>query len=386
MNTNNVLRIITFLTVALVLAACSNKKFTVKGEIANAADSVLYFENISLDGPVKVDSVKLSKDGQFSFSEDAQTAPEFYRLRIDDQIINISIDSTETVTVKGQWPALATSYTVEGSEQCKLIQELAYKQIALQQQAIAIQKSPEISYQKGADSIKALVDKYREEIKLNYIFKHPDYASSYFALFQAIGSTLIFNPRENEEDIKAFGAVATSWDTKYPESLRGENLHNITVEGMNNIRYVRNKMARAENTAQMARESGLIDIRLTDNHGKEQSLQGLAGKVVLLDFHVFAGQDSPQRIMSLRELYNKYHGQGFEIYQVSLDADKHFWKTQTDALPWISVNDPDGVNSRTLLLYNVQSVPTFFLINKNNELVKRDAQIKDIDAEIKALL
>ena len=90
--------------------------------------------------------------------------------------------------------------------------------------------------------------------------------------------------------------------------------------------------------------------------------------------------------MSLRELYNKYHGQGFEIYQVSLDADKHFWKTQTDALPWISVNDPDGVNSRTLLLYNVQSVPTFFLINKNNELVKRDAQIKDIDAEIKALL
>ena len=38
-----------------------------------------------------------------------------------------------------------------------------------------------------------------------------------------------------------------------------------------------------------------------------------------------------KRIMMLRELYNKYHAQGFEIYQVSLDEDEHFWKTRTAA-------------------------------------------------------
>ena len=36
--------------------------------------------------------------------------------------------------------------------------------------------------------------------------------------------------------------------------------------------------------------------------------------------------------------------------------------------------------------YNVQQVPTFFLIDKNNTLQKRDAQIKNVEAEIKSLL
>lgn len=371
---------------AVALTACNNKTFTVEGEIANATDSVLYFENVALDGIQTVDSVKLPQDGKFSFKGDATDAPEFYRLRIHDQIINVSIDSTETVTVKSQYPNMANNYKVEGSEQCKIIQELAYKQIALQHQAIAIQNSPDISYQKGADSIMAIVDKYREEIKNNYIYKHPDYSSSYFALFQAIGNQLVFNPRSSQDDIRVFAAVATSWDSKYPDSERGQNLHNITIEGMNNIRYVRAQNQNAASALERAEESNLIDIKLTDNKGKEQNLKSLKGKVVMLDFHIFASDISTQRIMQMREIYNKYHAQGLEIYQISLDSDMHFWKTQTEALPWISVNDPDGIQSRNVLLYNVQSVPTFFLINKNNELVKRDAQIDDLDATIKSLL
>lgn len=386
MNMNNILKTFLFGTAALAFTACNNKTFTVEGEIANAKDSVLYFENVSLEGPQLMDSVVLAEDGKFSFKEDAQEAPEFYRLRIADQIINISIDSTETVTVKGKYPAMATTYTVEGSEQCKIIQELAYKQIAVQQQAIAIQNSPEISYQKSADSIQVLIDNYREEVKNNYIYKHPDYSSSYFALFQAIGNQLVFNPRGNEENIKVFAAVATSWDSKYPESLRGQNLHNIAIEGMKNVRYVQSQRANAASALEQAEESNLIDISLTDNKGKTQNLTGLKGKVVLLDFHIFASEGSTQRIMQMRELYNKYSAQGLQIYQISLDPDIHFWKTQTEALPWISVHDPAGVDSRNLLLYNVQSIPTFFLINKNNELVKRDAQIEDIDAAIRALL
>ena len=90
--------------------------------------------------------------------------------------------------------------------------------------------------------------------------------------------------------------------------------------------------------------------------------------------------------MMLRELYNKYHAQGFEIYQVSVDPDEHFWKTQTAAIPWISVRDENGTNSQILAQYNVQSIPTFFIIGKDNVLKKRDAQIKDLDAEIKSLL
>ena len=52
----------------LAVASCSKNKFNVNGEITQAKDSVLYFENMSLDGPVVMDSVKLSDDGKFAFS------------------------------------------------------------------------------------------------------------------------------------------------------------------------------------------------------------------------------------------------------------------------------------------------------------------------------
>ena len=49
-----------------VLGSCDNRKFRVSGSITDAKDSVLYFENMSLDGPVTVDSVKLDGKGEFS--------------------------------------------------------------------------------------------------------------------------------------------------------------------------------------------------------------------------------------------------------------------------------------------------------------------------------
>lgn len=371
---------------ALSVASCNNNKFTVEGQISGAKDSVLYFENVGLEGINVLDSVKLSDSGDFSFSQDANQAPEFYRLRIADQIINVSIDSTETVQIKGQYPGMASNYTVSGSDNCDKIRELALKQIDLQAKAIALQSNTELGIVKANDSIQTLIDAYKEEVKRNYIYKEPYKAYAYFALFQAIGNYLIFNPRSNKEDIKAFAAVATSWDTYYPHAERGQNLHNIAIEGMKNQRIVESQNADIQVDASKVQEAGVLDIALLDNKGVMRHLTDLKGQVVLLDFHVFAMDESPARIITLRELYNKYHAQGLEIFQVSLDSDEHFWKQQTAALPWISVRDEDGVNSQRLTLYNIQAVPDFFIIDRGNNLVKRAAQIKDLEAEIKALL
>ncbi|WP_033147564.1 TlpA disulfide reductase family protein [Prevotella sp. P6B1] len=371
---------------ALSIASCNKNQFTVEGQIAGAKDSVLYFENVGLEGINVLDSVKLSEAGDFSFSQDATTAPEFYRLRIADQIINVSIDSTETVQVKGQYPEMASNYTISGSDNCEKIRELALKQMDLQSKAIALQSNTELGIVKANDSIQTLIEAYKNEVKRDYIYKEPYKAYAYFALFQAIGNYLIFNPRTNKEDIKAFAAVATSWDTYYPHAERGQNLHNIAIEGMKNQRIVDAKNADIQIDASKVQQAGVLDIQLLDNKGQMRSLTNLKGQVVLLDFHIFAMENSPARIIQLRELYNKYHAQGLEIFQVSLDPDEHFWKQQTAALPWISVRDEDGVNSQRLMLYNVQSVPDFFIIDRGNNLVKRAAQIADLETEIKNLL
>jgi peroxiredoxin len=197
---------------------------------------------------------------------------------------------------------------------------------------------------------------------------------------------LIFNPRNSDDDVKVYAAVATSWDTFHPKAKRGENLHNIAIEGMKNVRIIRNKELQAQNLdPSKINTSGVLDISLTDNKGNVRKLTENRGKVVLLDFHSFTSDGSLQRIMMLRDIYNKFHSRGFEIYQVSVDPNEHFWKTQTAALPWICVRATDADN-QVLVNYNVQQIPTFFLLDKNCVVCKRDVQIKNLEAEISKLL
>lgn len=388
----NISKTLSALAVSLMMlgaVSCSNKKFEVSGNITDAKDSLLYFENMSLNGPVVVDSTKLDADGNFSFAVDAPSAPEFYRLRIAGQIINVAADSTEHVTIKAAYPTMASQYEVSGSDECSKIKELAIGQMALQASINNIVRNTNLNDDVMRDSIRVILAQYKEGVKNNYIFKEPMKAYAYFALFQTIAlgyeNVLVFNPRSNEDDVKVFAAVATSWDTYYPKAERGLNLHNIAIEGLKNIRIMKAEQQQTVDPSKVE-YTGVIDIALPDNKGNIRKLSSLKGKVVMLDFHAFATKESTARIMQLRELYNKYHAQGFEIYQVSVDPDEHFWKTSVAALPWVCVHSDDGLNAAELGMYNVRDIPTYFLIDKNNVLQKRDVQIKDIDAEIKALL
>lgn len=388
----NISKTLSALAVSLMMlgaVSCSNKKFEVSGNITDAKDSLLYFENMSLNGAVVVDSTKLDADGNFSFAVDAPSAPEFYRLRIAGQIINVAAYSTEHVTIKAAYPTMASQYEVSGSDECSKIKELAIGQMALQASINNIVRNTNLNDDVMRDSIRVILAQYKEGVKNNYIFKEPMKAYAYFALFQTIAlgyeNALVFNPRSNEDDVKVFAAVATSWDTYYPKAERGLNLHNIAIEGLKNIRIMKAEQQQTVDPSKVE-YTGVIDIALPDNKGNIRKLSSLKGKVVMLDFHLFATKESTARIMQLRELYNKYHAQGFEIYQVSIDPDEHFWKTSVAALPWICVHSDDGLNAAELGMYNVRDIPTYFLIDKNNVLQKRDVQIKDIDAEIKALL
>ena len=70
--------------------------------------------------------------------------------------------------------------------------------------------------------------------------------------------------------------------------------------------------------------------------------------------------------------------------QVSLDENEHFWKTQTAALPWISVRDDRGISN--VYLQATPGLPAYFLIGRDNSVAKGPSQIKNLDADIQALL
>lgn len=368
--------------ITVLMSGCGKEMFHVEGAIGNAKDSILYFEHNGLTGFTTVDSVKLDAKGAFSFASDKVNNPEFYRLRIAGQIINIAIDSTETVKVDAKYPQMATDYSVNGSYENEKIKQLALKQINLQAQCQALySEQPQ-----AADSlVQQLIQAYKYDVSHNYIFKEPMKAYSYFALFQYIvvnnEARLIFNPAVDPEDNKVFGAVATSWDTYFPNSERGQNLHNITIKGMRDNRIA---AANKQNIQIEAEETGVIDLPLRDNKGNMHHLTDLRGKVVLLNFHAFSLPDSPEYIMQMRELYDKYHAKGLEIYMVSLDENEHFWKESVATLPWINVYDNTGISEAYTSA--ATATPIIYLIDRSNTVVRNPAQIKNLPKEIEALL
>lgn len=373
---------------AVALSACnSESKFKVEGQVSDADGKMLYLEASALEGIVPLDSVKLKADGSFAFKQPRPVSPEFYRLRVDNKVINFSIDSTETVQVKAPFADFATAYTVEGSPNSSKIKELTLKQMELQNSVDALMQSMQ-AHKIGADvfedSLTALLKNYKDDVKIRYIFAAPNTASAYFALFQKLNNYLIFDPLNSKDDIKCFAAVATSLNNFYPDADRSKNLYNIVIKGMKNTRTPQEKVVEIPEDA--ISETGVIDISLRDMKGNVRKLSELKGKAVILDFTIFQNAVSATHNYMLRDLYDKYSAQGLEIYQVSLDADEHYWKTTADNLPWVCVRDGNGIYSSIAASYNVQTVPSLFLINRNNELSARGETLKDLDAAVKALL
>ena len=382
-----VLARLTFAAAALTFMSCGGNQFKIEGNITDAKDRVIYLENVGIEGTEVLDSIVLTEEGGFAFAENATDDPEFYRLRIEGNIINISIDSTETIKIKASYPTMSYDYTVEGSYNCEKIKELSVKQSRIQGVISKIFNDPTLNYQASGDSANNVINRYKAEIRRDYIYKEPMMSYAYFALFHTIGGRPIFNPAYGKNDVKAFSAVATSWDMYHPNSLRGQNLHNITLEGIKNNRIVRNDMIQAQNEYLQAQEFNPTLLTMVDNNGQQKSLSDLKGKVVMLDFHLFGHEKSTERIMQMRELYNKYHDRGFEIYQISFDTNAHFWKTQTEALPWISVRAEDDTQMSNLQsMYNIFAIPAYFIIDRNGVIQKRDLQIKDINQTINSLL
>jgi peroxiredoxin len=372
----------------LVLSACETKsEFKVTGEVSGAEGKMLYFEAAALQGITPLDSVKLKSAGTYTFKQKRPESPEFYRLRIDDKVINFSVDSTETVTITAPLADFSTAYTVEGSPNSEKIKALTLKQIKLQSDVNALSKvmqSNRIGVSAFEDSLNAVINRYKDEVRRQYIFAAPNTAAAYFALFQKINNYLIFDPLNSKDDIKCFAAVATSLINFYPHADRSKNLYNIALKGMKNTRTPQQKTL--EIPEDKVVETGIIDINLRDMRGNALRLSELKGKVVLLDFTVYQSAVSAPHNFQLNELYEKYKSKGFEIYQVSLDADEHFWRTAAANLPWVCVRDANGVYSTVAAMYNVQTLPSLFLINRNNELSARGESINNLDEAVKKLL
>ena len=367
------------------LSACNNSSdFTVKGVVAGADGQLMYLENVGISNVVTLDSIKLAPGGKFKFTEKRPEYPDFYRLRLNNQLINFAVDSTETISFVADAGTFATSYSVEGSENSKAIKAITLAQLDANQAISRLRKEYEdkmISDTTYRMKVLAAADAYKE-VARKYIYSAPMSTAAYFALFQQIDGLLFFDLYDRK-DVKAYGAVATSYNHTYPESPRSKHLYNLTLQSMKVLRAQRPVDYRNVET----KEISFLDIELPDVRGEVVKLSTVApGKVVLINFTAYQTEWSPALNMALGELYTKYHDQGLEIYQVSLDSDFHFWRNGASNLPWVTVHDPQSVYSQVAGLYNVKQLPALFILDRKGNLVKRVEDVKKLEADVKAVL
>ena len=375
--------ILIFTALLSAMGCKQSPQATIEGHVTEATNKMLYLDHIGVERTAVVDSAKLDKDGAFRFRVAQPECFDFYRLRIGREVAYLSVDSTETLTFTAALPALSVAYEVEGSEDNLMLKQLVMKQSELQH---AVQEAV-----RGASSmsmaqarIDELVQEYKKAVRMEYIYPDPGKPYAYFALFQRLGGQLIFDPLTSRDDIRCFAAVATNLDLFYPEAERTKNLKSITLKGMRNTRPaqpVDYSVLEGKIT-----EASIIDIALPDIDGMTRRLTDLKGKVVMLDFNVYGHPQSSARVLVMRELYERYAARGFEIYQVSLDGDEHFWKTAVENIPWVCVRSEDAPYSKEANLYGVQELPTYFLINRAGEIVKRDEMVEDLEKELEHLL
>lgn len=372
----------------MILTGCNHKpQFKVQGVVSGADHKTIYLEHQGLSTTTIIDSVVLTGSGKFTFKSDAPEYPEFYRLRLEKQLIPFSIDSTETLSVQADVQSFATSYTIEGSDHAKQIKEVWLAQLDANismSKLVRDYNTGHISLSQYAAKRDSVLGRYKSSA-INYIYNDPTSPVAYFALFQQVDDNFIFNPYE-KADSRAFAAVANVYNVYYPESERTQHLYNLALRSMAVVRQ--QERARQVDSMSVVAQTlhssdtkvvGYFDIELPDAQGQQIKLSEVAtGHYTLLAFSTMSADWAQTLNQQLKQIYDTFSPRGLRVYQVGLDRDPHVWSTSTRGLPWVNVQDRDASYSQYVGLYNLTSIPQLFLISPEGIIIMRVTSFEEL--------
>lgn len=342
-----------------MLVGCSKQPtFTVSGTLTNAQGQTIYLEHTALLGTTVVDSCTIDVEGNYSLEAATPTYPDFYRLRVGTRSLPLAIDSIEHVQVITSLDSLPYTLNIKGSE-------------------VSVQMA-----QLRATARTATREELRQQTQ-KMILTNPRSVVAYYAVFLKQNGLPIWDMADSF-DRRMYQAVATSYNLWMPEYNRTQALYNQVLEHMRSERSLRNQLAAQQLIAES--ENAFLDITLPDAKGQMQSLAQFRGNVIVLDFSSTEMEQYVAYNFELRELYNQYHKRGLEIYSVSIDRNQLAWEDATENLPWTTVRAYENDAMQVLTLYNVLSLPTIFLFDKQGNIQGRYTDFNALEADINKYL
>lgn len=356
--------------VTILLAVSCGKNASIEGTVASAPSSEVIVKLLDINRYEVLDTVAVDAAGRFSYKVDLEDGqPEFiYVFYKDTKIASLLLEAGDKVKVVAD---TLGQYDVEGSEESlKLAQVEKDYSAALSRMNSIASRIPD-----AADAEEALalrrelgqeyISYYRDRVK--YVLTNSSSLTVVPVLYQNFGEDLpVF---AQTTDAIHFVNTADSLAAVYPDSRYVKALRQ---EAERRFGYLELE-ARLQNAEQI----GYVDIELPDIRSQKKKLSEVDAKVVMVYF--WSASDASQKMFNLdvlKALYDDYSDKGFEIYQVSLDADKAAWArvVKEQNLPWINVCDSRGSASPYVTSYNISSIPSAFVLC-DGELV--DGQIVD---------
>jgi peroxiredoxin len=130
-----------------------------------------------------------------------------------------------------------------------------------------------------------------------------------------------------------------------------------------------------------------FDIELPTPDGTIIKLSSLRGKYVLLDFWASWCRPCLAEAPNVKEIYEKYHEKGFEVYGVSLDEKKDLWEDAIlkHGLNWQHVSSLKGWKCPVAAQYNVTGIPKTFLIDPEGRILAVDLRGKELKDKVASL-
>jgi peroxiredoxin len=376
-------KIVLLLALSLICWSCAKNSASISGCISSAPNTKLSIIKLGATTQLLLDTIRTNAAGcfKYKFKMSNVTEPAFLLLRTDSlQIATLLVNAGEKVVLTAD---RMPQYTVSGSEGSLLLQELNKSFNTSMLRFDSLYKV--LDSHKGNKDYNAIYERInialggvyvrqkRDAIK--FIFQHPKSFASIAAMYQRYPTGLqVF---ASPGDGIYFKMLHDSLQTLYPKSayvaaLRDEYEHRMRTD---------------ELSAMSIEEIGFPDLDLPNVNAQRVKLSSLKGKVVLIHFWLSTNIDQRMENNELLNLYKKYSSKGLEIYQVALDIDKPAWERQvkTQNLPWISVCDGLGSRSPAVQIYNVQRVPSSYIIDKEGQIVSSNLFGKDLEKKIAEL-
>jgi peroxiredoxin len=346
----------------LALAACNKDRVRISGKITHGDKMVLHLDEVDIYKSIPRDSVVLTQNGRFSFTYKSKE-PGFYQLRLSkDKFIVLFPEPGDHIKVSADANDLLPSLSVAGSHGTEQIIKL----IRMLNDTKILLDSVNREYQNaGSDSVKErlnkeyqlILDRHRKS-SIAYILTNYNSLSCLYALYQQYQpDSYVFY---KATDMQFFKIVSDSLEKYFPGSKHVRALKAYT----NNMigKY------KSQVLLQSAVSGALPKVELPDMAGDTISLSSFKGRYVLLSFWASYNQASVELNLELKKIYKQFKNKGFEIVQVSFDNSPDDWgkAIRYDELPWISLIDTRYPNSSLAGNYNVTSLPTSYLIGKDN--------------------